>query len=721
MENEPTLTENEVTIEDIIKPYWVNDITQIEIEKCLEFLKLYYLTDKDKSTIKNDFVKYHFSTKTRALKFGYLIYLYQLGRQDKRFPEPDYELETQLKVTNVRENSGVMVFSIFTSAHPSYTKVNPDGTTEIVREFDYNPANPGAFSCKYDCAYCPNEPGQPRSYLAGEPGVDRAIQNSYDVKKQIVARASQYIQQGHPVDKCEIIIQGGTWDSYSYEYREEFIRDVYYTFNVLMDIIFQKPIREKLSMKQEIKINETAPCRIVGLTPETRPDQINYQSIKFLRKIGATRVQLGIQHIDDEILRYINRGCYHKDTVRAIKMLKDSGFKVDGHIMPDLPAPPGYDGIMHEVDREMFLALNTDPNIKLDQLKIYPCVVTPHTKIKEWYEQGIYKPYGEERKLNETERIAYRKLSAESKLSIRLENPLYKNIMDFYSSIHPSIRVNRIIRDIPTNIICGGTTRSGMRGDIDHDMETLGMISSCIRYREAGNSRNSKRTITSTLEPVMKEIIFESSEGTEYFITFESTDENPILYAFARVRLSQNSGKTNAGKVIFPELVDCAIVRELHTYGKVTPCKDNLKYYTDDSVFMHQDNINKSQHKGYGKRLLERAEQIAKANGYNKIAVIAGVGVREYYRKLGYNTDSELGCYQLKNLDGLTQGQVQGQTNGLVQGQANGLVQGLANEQTTELVDIVDLDISFYNFCKQSLILLLFVNLISLIYSIFFK
>jgi ELP3 family radical SAM enzyme/protein acetyltransferase len=635
-------------IEDINKPYWFDKINKDNIEKCFKFLDKYYMQNIDKLQIKKDFTTFAFKNNFEGIKFGYLIYFYQFGRQNGKYKYSDIELEKYLKVMSVRENSGVMVFSLLTSAHPSYTKHYDDCTSEIINDFNTNSQNPNAFSCKYDCYYCPNEPGQPRSYLAGEPGVDRAINNEYNAEKQIIARAMQYIQQGHPVDKCEIIIQGGTWDSYSYGYRKEFIRDIYYTFNILMDILFKNNIRPKYSMEEEIKLNETASCRVIGLTPETRPDQINEPSIKFLRSIGATRVQIGVQHLDDNILRYINRRCYKKHTIKAIKMLKDCGFKVDIHIMPDLPAPPTYEGKMPEVDHLMFKELNTNPDLKIDQMKIYPCMVTPYTKIKEWYEQGIYKPYGEDKQMTPEELSKYRKLSKEEKIKIRLLNPLYKNILDFYINIHPSIRVNRIIRDIPVSIVCGGTKRSSLRSELDRDMESLNMLSSCIRYREAGNSRNLNRI--TKLKPIIKEICFEASGGIEYFISYESQDENPILYSFLRLRLSKNSGKIN-NKIIFPELINTAIVRELHTYGKVIPCKDNLKYYKNNSIFINQDDSNKSQHKGFGKKLLDRAEQIAQNNGFNRIAVISGVGVREYYRKIGYNLDSNIGCYQIKILN----------------------------------------------------------------------
>jgi len=633
-------------IEDINQPYWYDKMTKASIDKCFEFLDKYYNKNIIKSNIKTEFIKFAFANKFESVKFGYLIYIYQLGQKNGRYNK-DIELEKYLKTMGVRENSGVMVFSVFTSAHPSYTKHHDDNTSEIINDFTSNSENPNAFSCKYDCYYCPNEPGQPRSYLKGEPGVDRAINNNYNPMDQIIARATQYIQQGHPIDKCEVIIQGGTWDSYSYEYRREFIRDIYYTFNILMDYIFKKPIRTKYSMKEEIVCNESASCRVIGLTPETRPDQINAASIKFLREIGATRVQIGVQHLDDIVLRYINRRCYKKHTINAIKMLKDCGFKVDIHIMPDLPAPPIYEGRMHEIDRLMFEELNTNPDLKIDQMKIYPCMVTPYTKIKEWYEQGIYKPYGEDKKMTHEELCKYRRLSNEEKIRIRQENPLYKNILDFYTKIHPSIRVNRIIRDIPTSIVCGGSKRSSMRSELDRDMEALNMLSSCIRYREAGNNRHSNRK--DIKEPVLKEMCFVSSDGIEHFISYESNEENPILYSFLRLRFSKNSGKIN-NKTIFPELHNTALVRELHTYGKVIPCKENQKYYENNNIFIHHDDSNKSQHKGYGKKLLMRAEEIAYNNGYRRIAVISGVGVRAYYRNNGY-VDTEAGCYQIKLLE----------------------------------------------------------------------
>jgi histone acetyltransferase (RNA polymerase elongator complex component) len=408
-------------------------------------------------------------------------------------------------------------------------------------------------------------------------------------------------------------------------------------------------------------------CRVIGLTPETRPDQINYKTIQFLRRIGATRLQIGVQHLNDDILRYVERGCYRKHTENAIKMLKDNGFKVDAHLMLDLPAPPGYEGRMPDVDADMLTEFNTNPAFKVDQLKIYPCMVTPYTKIKEWYEQGIYKPYGEDIVKTSEEKIKFRALSKIDKVNKRLENPLYKNILTFYTQIHPSIRTNRIIRDLPSKVLLGGTMRLGMRSEIERDIDTLGLVATCIRSREIGNHKNVNLHMQ-LQEPELRILEFESSGGREYFLSYEhiypDSTNRSILFSFLRLRLSKNAGCTDKGKVIFPDLCDTALVRELHTYGPVTPCKENQGLYTSgcggaehvgpiisNLLMASSTGLDISQHKGYGKKLLQKAEEIAIKNGYKKIAVIAGVGVRNYYRKQGYVHDTSNGCYQLKYLE----------------------------------------------------------------------
>jgi histone acetyltransferase (RNA polymerase elongator complex component) len=202
-------------------------------------------------------------------------------------------------------------------------------------------------------------------------------------------------------------------------------------------------------------------------------------------------------------------------------------------------------------------------------------------------------------------------------MNLRLQNPLYKNIFDFYQVIHPSIRINRVFRDIPVNIIRGGTKQASIRSEMDNDLDTLGALSNCIRYREVGNSRNLERD--HSIKPTLKKIKFESSKGIEYFITFMTDEERPLLYSILRLRLSSNSGRTPTGRIIFPELVDCAIIREVHTYGKAVPCKENQKYYNDNPLLFSQDEDTRPQHKGFGKQLLKEAERISIKKGYKKI------------------------------------------------------------------------------------------------------
>ena len=238
---------------------------------------------------------------------------------------------------------------------------------------------PGPFSCPQDCAYCPNEPGQPRSYLSTEPAVARANQNKFDPVRQVYDRAATLARQGHKIDKIEIIVLGGTWSNYPWEYQQQFCRDIFFAANTFNEDLarsrldqevstsegggepddmpcvslqlsnnFNPLLRAKKSLIEEQEMNESADCKVIGLTLETRPDHISPLELRRLRSLGCTRVQIGVQHTDDEILRKINRGCTTADAVKAIKLLKQHCFKVDIHLMPDLP----FSSV--EADMEMF-------------------------------------------------------------------------------------------------------------------------------------------------------------------------------------------------------------------------------------------------------------------------------------------------------------------------------------------------------------------------------
>ncbi|OQS06868.1 elongator complex protein [Thraustotheca clavata] len=478
---------------------------------------------------------------------------------------PHLEIDKLLVKKAGKSQSGVLVVTVVTSPYPHGQK----------------------FSCQWNCYYCPNEPNQPRSYLHDEPSVLRANRNAFDPVLQFCDRCVTLALNGHPVDKIELLVLGGTWASYPVSYQEEFIRDLFYAANTFHD----REKREKRSLEEEKKENETTLVKIIGITLETRPDCITPEELRRFRKFGCTRVQLGIQHTDEGILKKINRGCTTTDAKRAMKLLRDCGYKTDIHLMPNLP------GSSVELDRAMFEYVLHSPDLQADQWKIYPCEVTPWTVIKRWYDAGEYVPYS--------------------------DHELMMLLMDIKAQVHPWIRLNRVIRDIPSQYILGGMDEPNLRQVILKRMEQAGRVCKCIRCREVKNDARA----ASKAQLITRK--YEANEGTEYFLSFETADESTIC-GFCRLRLSPT-----AGADVFPELQGCALVRELHVYGQLVVVNSNDK--------------SKPQHGGFGTQLMLKAEEIARANGFTKIAVIAGVGVRNFYRKLGFEVEGE-GELMIKHL-----------------------------------------------------------------------
>lgn len=298
-------------------------------------------------------------------KKSQLLHMYKTMRSKGEVSEDVPHIEKLLMKKSSKSSSGVLVITVVTSPYP---KIGDKVQT---------------FSCKWDCHYCPNEPGQPRSYLHDEPSVLRANQNSFDACLQFTDRAAVLAQNGHPVDKIEVIVLGGTWASYPHQYQEEFCRDLFYAANTF----YERKKRERLSIAEEQRINESAQCKIIGLTLETRPDTVTPDEMIRFRKYGCTRIQIGVQHTNDAILKKINRRHYREDAVRAIQMLKDTCYKVDMHLMPNLP------GASPDLDKEMFLDVLYSEDMQADQWKIYPCEVVPWTRIKKWFDEGKFVPY----------------------------------------------------------------------------------------------------------------------------------------------------------------------------------------------------------------------------------------------------------------------------------------------------------------------------------------
>jgi len=451
---------------------------------------------------------------------------------------------------------------------------------------------------------------QPRSYVSTGPSLMRANRNNFDAISQFYDRATSLEMCGHIIDKVELLVLGGTWSHYPVKYQEEFIRDIYYAANTYYTDIK----REKYSLHQEMQINQRARCRIIGLTLETRPDCINKREIIRLRSYGCTRVQIGVQHINDDILKGegVTRGCFLRHIIKALFILKRNGFKADIHIMTDLP------GSNYDIDKEMFdkiLGINniikvgnmkiyylTSPDLQADQWKIYPTEVTRWTKIYDMYHEGTYKPYSEDI------------------CPVTGNKKIIDLLIHIKQKVFPWIRLNRVIRDIPENEIFGGIRSSNLRQDIHKMMKAQGKKCDCIRCREI---RGRKIDLNDVKLIVRR---YNDINAYEYFISFESKDES-IIYGFCRLRLNESNDN-----IFFDVLRDSAIIRELHVYGMMVP---------------HNDNNKKTQHRGFGKRLIQKAEQLALENGFQKMAIISGVGVREYYENRGYELED---TYMVKRL-----------------------------------------------------------------------
>lgn len=594
-------------VEDLLKQEFSNENVMLGQydDKLIEFVKdLSSREYNSHSQVTQEIVnlkkKYHISPKKAHLGYIYKKFF------ENDLLNKDRILEKALKGKAMRSLSGVVVISVITSPYPTYTDESGNKKTQ-------------RFSCKHDCHYCPRERDEngvdinPRSYLSSEPTVARGLQNDFDAVRQFNDRGFQYVINGHTVDKIELIVLGGTWTEYPREYQEVFIRDLFWAANTFHD----KEKREKYPLIQEQRINTYSRCRIIGLTLEMRPDSITEEEIVWLRTLGCTRIQLGVQHIDDTILKKINRGCKNKDTIKALKLLKDYGYKVDAHWMPDLP------GSSIEKDEAMFNEIIDGEDHQFDQWKIYPTTVVPWTKIKEWFDNGVYKPYAE---LNP-------KLFVDMLIRVKQNIPYH-------------IRINRLIRDIPHctetgfRYIYGGNNVTNLRQVIEEKMKKEHKFCRCIRCREVKN----KLDMLAFAEIVVRK--YKSSRGIEYFISMESGNdihsylnnnewysewgikENGIIYGFCRLRLVDNHYIS-----YLQDIIGCALIRELHVYGLVAPKKD--------------DNEQKAQHLGIGKSLMRHAEWIALTNGYLKVAVISGIGVQEYYRKLGYSLKS---TYMIKEI-----------------------------------------------------------------------
>jgi len=454
-------------------------------------------------------------------------------------------------------------------------------------------------SCKHGaCVFCPSL-GVPQSYTPKSPAVMRALLLKYDPYKQVRARMQAFEAMGHPTDKIELIIMGGTFLDYPLGYQREFVKRCYDGLNGADAKLgngqaCSEQKRAALNLEQAKKLNEKAKHRCVALCIETRPDVCGEKEIKRMLEFGATRCELGVQAPDDKIYKFVNRGHTVADVVKATQLLKDSGFKVGYHIMPGIP------GSNLKKDIVMFRMLFSSEKFKPDQLKIYPCQVIKGAELESWLENERYFPYDE-------------KILAKLLAKMILLTPEYCRIM-------------RIMREIPPEYIAAGIRRIDLRRDVEAELRKSGKKVREIRMREIGFAARRNQPVDNHLK--IKTISYKASKGKEYFMSVVNRDN--ILFGLVRLRIPSEQHS------FLPELKGAAIVRELHVYG---PTLNLGEKAGERNEFW--------QHKGLGKLLMKEAEKLAKRNNRKKIAVISGVGVREYYRQLGYRLD---GSFMRKNL-----------------------------------------------------------------------
>ena len=437
--------------------------------------------------------------------------------------------------------------------------------------------------CPGRCVYCPTFSATPQSYTPESPAVLRGIECQFDAAKQVRVRLDGLADMGHPIDKIELIIMGGTFLATPKDYQYQFVKDCFDALNGIVST----------SLDEAKKRNENAACRCVGLCVETRPDFCGEEEVKRMLEFGTTRVEMGVQTLDDEIYRLVNRGHLVEDVVRATALLKKYGFKVHYHWMPGLP------GSTPEHDLAMSRQLFDDPRFRPDGLKIYPTMVVAGTELEKWYHEGRYQPYS--------------------------DSTLLDLVADIKAIVPKYVRISRVLRDIPVKFIVAGY-KDSLRGPVKKKMQEKGIECHCIRCREYGHRAANGWKIG---EPVLKRIDYPASGGTEIILSFE--DENETLFGLLRLRI-QSEAIPVAG---LENNLPTAIIRELHVYGQEVP----LKNQSPDAA----------QHKGLGKALLKEAERIAcEEFKAPQLLVLSGVGAKEYYRaEFDYQA---VGDYMVKRL-----------------------------------------------------------------------
>lgn len=451
---------------------------------------------------------------------------------------PDRELLAKIRLKPMRSLSGVTTVTVLTKPYP----------------------------CPADCIFCPDYDELPVSYLPDEPGAMRALRHQFNPFNQVKSRIQALYEIGHPTDKIELLILGGSWSAYPTDYQEWFVKRCLDAMN--------DEVADTLAQAQSW--NETADHKNVGMVVETRPDYISPREMKKMRGLGVTKVQMGVQNLDDRIGALNKRGHTREETIQGVAWLRAAGFKIVLHWMPNLL------GATLESDKEDFARLWQ--YLAPDELKIYPTQLLEGTELYEYWKRGEYEPY--------------------------TTQELIELIADVKPSIPRYCRVNRIVRDIPsTNVVAGNKTPS-LRQDIQRELKKRGERCLCIRCREVRGKDVEVEDLT------LDDLTYTIHGSEEHFLSFNTPDDE--LAGFLRLSLPGED-------ILDPGMDDlkgAAVIREVHVYGP--------------SLQVGREREGAAQHAGLGTSLLEWSEQIAREHGYPKIAVISAIGTRKYYLERGF-------------------------------------------------------------------------------------
>ncbi len=460
--------------------------------------------------------------------------------------QSDPSLLARIRMKPVRTLSGVTTVTVLTKPYP----------------------------CPGKCVFCPTDARMPKSYLPDEPGAMRGLQNAFDPYLQVKSRLDSLRATGHPTEKIELLILGGTWSSYRRDYQEWFILRC---FDALNEV-------ESATLEEAQRINETAPHRNVGLVIETRPDEANPRELAWLRRLGVTKVQMGAQSLDDRILERNKRGHTAAETLRATAMLRAAGFKIVLHWMPNLL------GATIDGDRDDFAKLWSDGYCP-DEIKIYPCQLLANAELYEYWQRGEYTPYTQEE--------------------------LVALIADIKPGIPVYCRVNRVIRDIPSTNVVEGNKRTSLRMDVIEELQRRGERCRCIRCREVRGEKVHPGTLK------LVDAVYRAEAAEEHFIQF--VDDDDRIAGYLRLSLPEDSAPdvtTALPDLLAPSGKRAALIREVHVYGQ--------------SLGVGEEQQGAAQHSGLGTRLIEIAAEISREKGYDRLAVIAAIGTRLYYEKRGF-------------------------------------------------------------------------------------